>query len=435
MNALSIPTLAFLASSLLVPQGSAQTPRQAPPVPLPSLELVSRDSAGVQGNSWSGGAALSDDGRFVAFASISDNLVAGDTNASGDVFVADRVTGATERVSVDSSGLQAHGHSRAPSISGDGRIVAFESLADDLVPDDTNGFWGTDVFVHDRATGVTLLVSRSSAGEQSDGKSERPAVSADGRFVAFESYGTNLAPGTDGFVRHVYVHDLWTGETTLASLDHLGQPADANNHGTTISGDGRRVAFHSDAELVADDTNGRTDIFVRDRLAGATLRVSVDSSGEQGNSYSLRPSISRDGRFVAFQSGSELVPGDDDGFFDVYVHDLLAGETMAVTALDPTLPAGHLGSARPSISGDGQLVAFQIAFGDLKEGRVEVYLHDRASAVSKHLSRGLAPRSDGDSAEPAISADGRAVGFESVASDLVEGDENGAADVFVHAGY
>jgi Tol biopolymer transport system component len=428
----SLAALALISTAV---PASSQTPaRHAPAAaPVPGLELVSRSSAGVQGNSWSGGAALSAGGRFVAFHSISDNLVAGDTNNHYDIFVHDRLADVTERVSVDSSGLQADASSVYPSMSADGRLVAFASYATDLVPGDGNGTW--DVFVHDRVTGETRLVSRSSAGVQGNGKSEDAAISADGRFVAFRSFASNLAPDPNGsLVMDVFVHDLPSGETTLASLGHQGEAANQNCDAPAMSADGRFVVFHSGStNLVAGDTNGLTDIFLRDRLAGTTVRVNLDSAGMQADHYSFHPALSGDGRFVAFQSAAALVSGDDDGgFFDVYVHDVATGETLGITTGIPALALSA--ASRPSLSGDGSRIAFlALEIEPLFEGTSQAFLHDRASGATVLLSQGIGRAGDADSALPALSADGRVVGFESLATNLVAGDTNGAADMFVRA--
>ncbi|GAG36814.1 unnamed protein product, partial [marine sediment metagenome] len=234
----------------LAPQETGTPPEAAPARASPGTnELVSVDSAGNQADGFSTLSAISTDGRFVAFVSAASNLASGDTNGQSDVFVHDRQTGATERVSVDSAGSQADGGSETPAISADGRFVVFVSAASNLVPGDTNG--QSEVFVHDRQTGATEQVNVDSAGNQADGSSEAPAISGDGRFVAFVSAASNLVPG---------------------------------------------------------DTDGQTEIFVHDRRTGATERVSVDSAGNQGDDGSGAPAISADGRFVAFAStGTNLV--------------------------------------------------------------------------------------------------------------------------------
>jgi len=287
--------------------------------------LVSVDSAGNPGNRRSVGASISADGRFVAFDSNSSNLVPGDTNNSGGILVRDRLTNTTTRVSVDSAGNPASGFSS--SISADGRFVAFSSSASSILPGDTND--EPNIFVRDRLTNTTTLVSVDSAGNSADDFSYNPSISGDGRFVAFYSSASNLRPGdTKNRSGNIFVRDRLTNTTTLVSVDSAGNPGNSGSGSPSISGDGRFVAFTSDASnLVPGDTNSEpgivgTDIFVRDTLTNTTTRVSVDSAGTQGNSYSSSPSISADGRFVAFDSSSSnLVPGDANYTDDIFVVD------------------------------------------------------------------------------------------------------------------
>ncbi|HEX9092974.1 MAG TPA: hypothetical protein VF902_03240, partial [Coriobacteriia bacterium] len=290
---------------------------------------VSVDSSGTQGNGHSGNdtsyesISISADGRYVAFWSGASNLVANDTNMQSDVFVHDRVTGATTRVSVDSSGAQGNASSHAPSISSDGRYVAFESNAGTLVANDTNG--QTDIFVHDRATGATTRVSVHSSGSQGDNTSNAPSISSDGRYVAFSSFASNLVGSDTNGMMDVFVHDSVTGATTRASVDSSGAQGNASSSAVSVSSDGRFVAFSSYASnLVAGDTNGTPDVFVHDSITGATTRVSIDSSGAQGDATSPFLSISSDGRCVAFESdASNLVAGDSNGQRDVFIRDLV----------------------------------------------------------------------------------------------------------------
>ncbi len=220
------------------------------------------------------------DGRYVAFASFASNLVPGDTNSLTDVFVHDRQTGKTTRASVDSAGGEANGISILPAISADGRFVTFTSFASNLVPGDTNSL--TDVFVHDRQTGKTTKVSVDSAGGEANGISFNHVISADGRFVAFTSLASNLVPGDHNGLRDIFVHDRQTGETTRVSVDSAGGEANGSSMFPAISADGRFVAFTSFAfNLVAGDHNGLRDVFVQDRQTGETTRVNADSAGGQ----------------------------------------------------------------------------------------------------------------------------------------------------------
>jgi len=348
-------------------------------------ERVSVGSAGNQAGGSSDALAISADGRFVAFISAASNLVPGDSNGESDVFVHDRQTGITERVSVDSGGKQANGSSAALAISANGRFVAFASTASNLVPGDGNG--ESDVFVHDRQTGITERVSVDSAGNQADGSSDAPGISGDSRFVVFESRAENLVDGDTNGESDVFVHDRQTGATERVSVDSSGNEADASSDAPAISGDGRFVAFASHARnLVPRDFNRRQDIFVHDRDTGATERVSVDSDGNQATGPTDAPAISADGRFVAFQAGhSNLVPGDTNRRQDVFVHDRQSGATEQVS-VDSAGYQGNDHSGSPSISGDGRFVAFLSWATNLvpvETWQHIVVVHDRRAADAR----------------------------------------------------
>ena len=303
--------------------------------------LVSVNSAGVQGNGDSGGyqnyPAISADGRYVAFGSDANNLVQGDTNGNGDIFVHDRQTGQTTRVSVSSAAVQGSGRSWWPAISADGRYVAFGSDANNLVQGDTNR--KADVFVHDHQTGETTRVSVSSAGVQGNYNSYYPAISGDGRYIVFQSYASNIVEGDTNWNRDIFVHDRQTGEIARASVSSAGLQANDDNWWPAISANGRYVAFRSYANnLVECDTNGCADVFVHDRQTGETTRVSVGSAGVQangGSSYHSAPAFSMDGRYVAFDSvANNLVEGDTNGCMDLFVHDRFASSLPDLVVTD-----------------------------------------------------------------------------------------------------
>ena len=284
---------------------------------------MSGDSAGA-----SRGPSISANGRFVAFTLFASNLVPGDTNET--VHVHDRKTGITTLVSVDSAGNEGNGNSGVASISANGRFVTFTSIASNLVPGDTNET--QDVFVHDRKTGITTRVSVDSAGNEGNRAStERgntgsfgSSITANGRFVAFMSSASNLVPGDTNETEDVFVHDRKTGITTRVSVNSAGNEGNNGSFGGSISANGRFVAFESGASnLVPGDTNETGDVFVHDRKTGITTLVSVDSAGNEGNDTSFAPSLSANGRFVTFTSiASNLVPGDTNGVEDVFVHEL-----------------------------------------------------------------------------------------------------------------
>ena len=412
----------------------------AGPVAAQLTQRISVDSGGAQASAGSFthvriDAAISADGRYVAFWSLAPDLVEDDTNGVADVFVRDRETGTTERISVSSSGEEADRESRDPSISADGRYVAFWSHATNLVDGDTN--LRADAFVHDRDTDAVVRVSVSSGGAQTSNHSFFPTISADGRFVAFESEAPELVAGDGNGVGDIFVRDLQTAATERVSLDSAGAEADGESALAAISPDGRYVAFESVAtDLVANDTNGDRDIFVRDRQTGATEMVSVDTAGVLGNGESRAPALSADGRFVVFESAAtNLVPTDTNASRDVFLRDRDESVTQRVSVGIGGSQAND-DSLNPSISGDGRFVTFTSLATNLVPGDTniadDVFLRDRQASVTERASvasSGL--QANGQSADGSISADGSRIVFTSDASFLQAGDTNDAFDVFV----
>jgi len=381
------------------------------------------------------GSCVSADGRYVVFQSGSPNLVSGDTNMTWDVFVRDRVAGNTERVSVDSAGGQANSSSGTDGIciSPDGRFVAFESVASNLVAGDTNGAW--DVFVRDRLTGITERVSVDSGGSQANDLSWRPAISADGRFIAFNSDATNLVAGDTNGRTDVFVRDRLLGTTVCTSLTPGGTVGSSQSEYPAISADGRFVSFDSLAnDLVPGDTNNKLDVFVRDLLLSTTELVSISSTGTQGDGVSGVAALSADGRYVVYVSGAtNLVAGDTNGLWDIFLRDRQLGITERVS-VGPGGSQGAAYSYGPSITPDGRFVVFTTGtsyyVGDT--AWVDIYVRDRVGdstdLMSITSSGGMA---NGDSDGASISNDGRFVVFRSYASNLVPGDTNTFGDVFV----
>lgn len=284
---------------------------------------ISADSSGVP----AGGAnpSISADGRFVAFESRT-NFWAGDTNGRNDIYVRDRQTGSLRFVSTAPGWVPGNDDSQYPSISANGRYVAFLSEADNLVAGDTNP--NEDVFVRDLQNEVTERVNVTHTGAQgnnyldfTDGPST-PVVSADGRFVAFFSNGNNLVVGDTNGVQDVFVRDRVAGTTERVNVGSAGQQGSGQFEEFWMSANGRWVAFSDQGSLVPGDTNAKTDVFVRDRLLGTTERASIPAGGGEGNEGSFGPAISADGRFVMFGSNAtNFVPGDVNGQFDGFLRD------------------------------------------------------------------------------------------------------------------
>lgn len=378
--------------------------------------------------------SVSDDGRFVAFSSDAPDLVAGDTNGSRDEFVRDMWTGRIRQASVGADGLPGDGGSNGGSLSPDGRFLVFVSWASNLVPGDTNDV--PDVFLRDLGTGSTSLVDVAADGGQADGYSRSPQLSAGGRFVVFSSWATNLVPGDTNGRGDVFVRDLHEGSTERVSVGAGGVEGDADSDSKRpmLSADGRFVAFESRASnLVPGDTNGRPDVFVRDRWRGTTERVSVDDAGAGADGFSYSRSISRDGRYVAFDSSASNLPGGTDlSRSNAYVRDLRSGTTRLVSAGAGGGPADD-SSFEPSISRDGRYVAFRSYASNLVPGdtneRADVFVRDLRCGTVRRASVGEdGTQSDGSSLAPVLTADGRYVAYSSDAADPA----TGATGVYLH---
>ena len=414
----------------------------ASPVEAQVTSLVSVGSDGMQGVADSFNPSISPDGRYVGFFSYNDlqsGLSAG-LSVHSDVYLRDRQLGLTELISVNSSGVPANSYSYNPSLSSDVRWVSFLSFGTNLVAGDTNGPYpiGLDVFVRDRQLGTTERVSIASSGAEANGESYGPSISADGRFVVFYSIASNLVVGDTNGSHDVFLHDRQLGTTERVSVDSNGAQASGDSYGASVSADGRYVAFWSSAgDLVAGDTNLAEDVFVRDRLLGTTERVSVDSGGAQANGVSRVPSISADGRYVGFDStAGDLVAGDTNGARDIFVRDRLLGTTVRVS-VDSGGTEANDDSLATSISDDGRSVAFysrasNLVSGDTN-GRIDVFLRDLQLGTTERVSvdsSGTEGSFDSGIQLPSVSADARYVAFDSRAG-LAPGDTNAAHDVYV----
>jgi Tol biopolymer transport system component len=409
------------------------------------VERVNVSTAGVEAFGLSAYPSVSADGRFVTFESEAFNLVSQDTNRAGDIFVRDRTTGTTERVSLSTAGIQGNGRSFSVALSADGRYLAFVSEADNLVPGDTNH--ARDVFVRDQAWGTTERVSLAASGQQGNGASILPSISADGRYVAFTSYADNLVPGDINERGDVFVRDRTAGTTERVSLSTEGAEGHTSRsflpagQAPSISANGRFIAFSSDAlDLIPGDTKDKSNTFVRDRVMKTTELISVSVAGAPGNSYSQDPAISADGRFVAFQSrAGDLVPGDSNGKAHIYVRDRATGTTERVS-LSSDGELGNGSSHVPSLSSDGRFVAFSSGGDNLvpnDKNRVEdIFVRDRTNGTTERVSVSAAGQegndtSYGDFGGLSMSADGRSVAFVSRATNLVPGDTSRLDDIFV----
>ena len=400
------------------------------------VTLKSVSSAGVQGNDSTDSELVNQfrtmnaDGSIAVFFSNATNLVDGDTNGFPDVFVHDFGAGTTVLASVDSSGNQGNQGSVNPSISDDGKLVVFESDADNLVDGDTNQM--TDVFIHDLDSGVTELVSVGLDGAPSDGYSYSALISADGRFVVFLSSADNLVANS---AAGVFMRDRMMGTTTLVSVNNAGDPLNSSTNDPYMTPDGRFVTFWSYADnAVANDLNGQPDIFVRDMQMGTTVIASVHTDGTASNAGSYSPSLSDDGHLVVFASDADnLVDGDANNTRDVFIHDLVHGTTSLVS-IDSSGHQANDGSIYPVISHDGRLVAFVTSASNLVSGfggSFGLLVRDIHNQTTTGLSINAAGDPDNGSAYSAsFSADDKFVTFFSSSDNLVPDDVNGLSDFF-----
>lgn len=396
---------------------------------------VSVDSNGAESDSLNTAPSISSDGRYITYASSSTNLVAGDTNFADDIFLYDTVTEITKRISVDSGGNQGNSWSYEPSISGDGRYVTYASDADNLVAGDTNVT--TDVFLYDTVTEITIRVSVDSFGNEADGYSNIPNISSNGEYITYGSDATNLVPGDTNFTADIFLYYIDTQETARISVDSGGTEGNGYSFYSAISGDNRYTVYQSDADnLVAGDTNIATDIFLYDLVNETTTRVSLDSGGGQTNGSSLYPSISSDGRYIAYQSeANDIVAGDSNLSQDIFLFDNMS-QTTTLVSKDSNGIISNNYSENPVVSGDGKYVAYT-SYGDNLVSNdtnttYDVFAFEVDTAKTFRVSVD-SDRNQGDngSAGPAINDDGKYIVYQSDAANLVTADSNGATDIFL----
>lgn len=378
---------------------------------------------------------LSGRGRYIAFSSNASNLVPGDTNNRGDCFVLDQATHLIQRVNITWDGRQSNDHGLQVRTSEDGRYAVFYTWASNMIPDDKNGW--PDVFIRDLFTGDVKRVSVASDGSEGDNGAASFDITPDARFISFASHASNMVDDDTNDRIDVFLHDRQTGVTERVSVSSSGDEGNGQSSQNAINADGRYIAFRSTSDnLIENDWNVRGDVFVRDRLLGTTEVVSVSSSGVLGNGSSgyNGVDITPDGRYIAFGSeASNLVPNDTNGQIDVFVHDRWLGTTERVSVgTDGSQDDGDM----PAISDDGRFVAF-FSGGQWdphdNNGEGDIYVRDRLTRTTRLVSRSTGGWvGDKVSAWPVISGDGRFIAFESDATNLVPNDNNNRRDVFVH---
>ena len=395
--------------------------------------LVSASQTYQSPNSASTRPGVSADGRYVAFSSSATNLVAGDTNGLSDVFWRDRYFGTTRRVSVTSAGVEGNGASDGAALSADGRFVVFRSDASNLTPGDGNA--RADIFVYDTQSGAIELVSLTSAGGGANESSADPHVSADGRFVVFVSAASNLVPGDSNGLPDVFLRDRQLGVTTLVSEPSSGGAANGASYRPRISADGQWIAFPTDAaNLTNGDVNGVRDIVVYEVASGLHFPVSANPAYVVGNDSSTECDIDSTGDFVAFSSlATNLVGGDSNFTQDVFRWRRSTGAILRAS-VSSSGQQTTLQSLHPSISASGLQVAFasygaNLVVGDTN-GVADVFLRTFPGATTVRLSVSTAgAQANGDCLHPALSGDGLTTCFQSNASNLYFDDSNNTLDI------
>ncbi|MDQ1248341.1 MAG: hypothetical protein QG597_2713, partial [Actinomycetota bacterium] len=415
-----------------------------------NTDLVSVSGTGVGGTNASTTSSISEDGRYIAFASSATNLVVDDTNGKRDVFVRDTQAGTTTLVSKATNGTLGDEISSMPSISSDGRYVAFESFANNL---DGGALNKADIFVHDRDLDTTSLVSRASNYDAGLDGSHHPSISGDGSRIAFYSYADNFSAIDDNSVPNTFVRDMDTDTTILVSRSTGGVAGDGEAVNPAISANGEVVAFQSMADNLvtgSPDANLTLDVFVHNLTDQTTTYVSRATDGTPGtgdsSGDSTNPSVSADGRYVAFASRADTLAPDDTLFLsDIFVHDLDTAETTHVSRASDGTPGNGppFGSFNATISADGRYVAFSTTFTNLSDEDFDgldvggndvsdVFVHDRDTGETRYVSRSTAGvAGDKTSYLPFISGDGRFVSYDSKAETLSDIDAEDVLDVFV----
>jgi len=384
--------------------------------------------------------SVSADGRYVAFSSWASNLVANDTNDQSDIFVRDLKTGTTTLVSVASDGTQANGTSFTPSISANGDVIAFKSDATNLVANDTGGH--ADIFVHVLSTVETIRVSQRPTGVGANEDSIEPSISADGRVVAFSSLASNLVSvpvNATGLCCDIFVHTIATGRNKLGDPMLNGDGA-SDSFLPVLSSSGRYLAFGSWGCGIAKDVDclDESNVYELDMHTGAMSLVSRAYSGTVGFGCGANPAISADGTVVAFISdGANLVRHDTNAAYDVFVRDMTTGVTTRASVTSKEAQTNG-GLGRVTLSGDGQLVTFQSDAWNLVPNDdnlvQDIFVRDLQRGKTLRLSVSTSgAEANAYSANAAISAGGSTVVFESDASNLVRPDHNFTTDIFARA--
>ena len=377
-------------------------------------------NAGAFHSNSSHGRALSRNARWLVFSTGASNLASG--GGGNQIYILDRATQTTSLVSVSSAGTSGNGTSLNPTVSSDGRFVAFYSVSTNLVENDRNNV--ADIFVRDRVSATTVRASVGPNGIEASVDSTFPTISGDGRMVAFASTAPEFAPALSGGHQQIYVRDLAAGTTELVSRSATGLPGVGSSREPALSADGRYIAFQSGANnLVAHPTHSLADIFVLDRQTSTMEHVAIRSDGTTSNAPSILPSISDDGRVVGFNAYGALDPNDQNSQLDGYVHDRATRITQRAT-LGQGLSELPIGAAYAVVSGDGQWVAFMANANNVVPGVVAGIPHVYIRHLTDGLIRQVSINRNGTAVNdqnvyPTLGKDGSVVGFYSRATNWI----------------
>ncbi len=400
------------------------------------LNISSASTLAPQGleansHSFNTAAAISSDERFVVFSSDASNLVAGDRNDAADVFLRDRWFNQTTRISVDNSGAPGNADSTQPVISASGRFIAFSSKATNFVAGEANTV--ADIFIYDTQTkqvrGINPL--------DSNGDSVNPSISADGRWIVFESLASNLVAGDTNNASDIFAFDSQSNQLTRISVNDAGVEGDGHSFHPMIAANGHAVVFESEASnLIAGDTNVTSDIFLHDLTTHTTQRVSQSTLQTDRGSY--HPSIDAEGKLVVFESdATTLVENDSNAVSDIFIKDMTTGQVQRITSA--TGEQANSAAYYPTISATGRYVALTTAATNLVSGNAnalfDVLRYDRQTQQLERVNVNVSGKQGNFQSlklPMSLSWNGNYVVFTSNATDIVFGDNNLSFDIFAY---
>jgi len=406
--------------------------------------LVSKNKDGTDGgNALSTTPYLSNDGRYVVFSSNASDIVLNDNNGNRDVFLYDMQLNTMKLVSKNNAGTgSANGASFAYDISADGRYIAYESSAADIVANDSNGTY--DIYIYDAVTDITILASKSKLGTgTANSASKAPSLSSDGRYVTFYSSATDMASTDTDTKNDVFIYDRVTNVTALVSINtSLAGSGNGNSWNAKISKGANYVTFSStSSDLVLNDTNNSTDVFLYDVTTSQITLVSKNTTGTgTGNGYSYSPMISSNGQFVTYSSqASDLVSADTNANQDIFLYDSQLDSNVLVSSNVTGIDSANGYSTCNTISSDGRYILFSSSATNItlisnNEGpeTFDAFIYDRLSGTAVTVStNGIRTGGACFTTSTNISADGKKAIFDIDVPNLVAKDTNSFSDIFL----